>query len=132
MKASIRRLNAYADITRSKHYGETLREVPESEWPSFEGVLMRPIRVWCSRRHTVVHYPDGRLSCSIAQLGEDGRFKDGISWDDLQRLKREAGFGDRWAVEVFPPDEDIVNVANMRHLWLLGDAPPFGWKGGPE
>lgn len=44
---------------------------------------------------------------------------DGISWDRLQELKAKAGFGNRYAVEVFPPDSRVVNEANMRHVWIL-------------
>lgn len=34
------------------------------------------------------------------------------------------------AGEVFPAESDVVNVANMRHLWLLREPPPFGWRRG--
>lgn len=56
----------------------------------------------------------------------DGR--DGIPWDDLQVLKGLAGYGDREAVEIYPPNDKIVNQANMRHLWVLpaGQQMPFG------
>lgn len=73
-----------------------------------------------------------RLSINRTELRGDGRWTDGITWDELQRLKREAGHGDRVAVEVFPPDSDVVNVANVRHLWLLRGAPAFMWKRGAE
>ena len=43
----------------------------------------------------------------------------GISWDRLQELKAKAGFGDRYAVEIFPPDARVVNETNMRHIWIL-------------
>jgi hypothetical protein len=32
------------------------------------------------------------------------------------------------AVEVYPKDSDIVNVANMRHLWLVDDKTNIGWR----
>lgn len=57
-----------------------------------------------------------------------GRWVDGISWDDLQRLKREAGYGESDAVEVYPADSDVVNVANMRHLWILETPIRFAWR----
>lgn len=44
---------------------------------------------------------------------------DGIPWDDLQVMKRLAGYGDDYAIEVYPADRDIVNDANIRHLWVL-------------
>lgn len=69
-----------------------------------------------------------RLSICRARLDPTGkRWADGITWDELQWLKDEAGHGDSWAVEVFPPDDQVVNVANMRHLWVLPERPPYGW-----
>ena len=53
---------------------------------------------------------------------------DAITWDELQRLKAEAGFADRWAVEVFPPDAQVVNIANIRHLFLLPGPPDYAWS----
>ena len=47
---------------------------------------------------------------------------------ELQDIKRQAGLGDYMAVEIYPKDRDIVNVANMRHLWVLRDPLQFGWR----
>ena len=43
------------------------------------------------------------------------------------QVKREIGFGDWYALEIFPRDGDIVNVANMRHLWMLATPLSIGW-----
>jgi hypothetical protein len=63
---------------------------------------------------------------SRCELQNDGNWKDGILWDELMEVKTAVGFGERWAVEVFPPDAHLVNVANMRHLWIT-HRPPFAW-----
>jgi hypothetical protein len=96
--------------------------------------MTRPPReVWRSAGFLVQVYHEGlyaRLTVCRAALNPTGtRWADGISWDELQRLKRECGRGDQWAVECFPPDEQVVNDANMRHLWLIAE-PPYGWKRG--
>lgn len=91
--------------------------------------------MWRSRYFLVQEYSpevDGgprRLSISKTSVNQNAeRWDDGITWDDLQRLKREAGYGGIDAVEVFPSDRDVVNVANMRHLFLM-DAPlNFAWR----
>ncbi len=57
----------------------------------------------------------------------DGR--EGVTWDELMAVKAEIGLAERWAVEVYPPDADVVNVANMRHLWLLDGRPIYAWRG---
>lgn len=67
-----------------------------------------------------------RLSISRVTLQKDGHWEQNLTWDELMEVKRQVGFADWWAVEIYPRDEDIVNVANMRHLWLLA-RPLFGW-----
>jgi hypothetical protein len=111
-------------------YGPTLVEQPINQMPYQSGSA--PLRAWRSRRFLVVLWLDAngfeRLTCQRAAMTKDGQWEDGITWDELMRLKREAGFGDRWAVEVYPEDAHVINVANMRHLWLVDGAPIFAWK----
>lgn len=58
---------------------------------------------------------------------KNDKWVDGITWDQLMHVKRMVGYADHCAVEIYPPDQDIVNVANMRHLWVV-DMPDFAWK----
>ena len=51
-----------------------------------------------------------------------------ITWDELMLIKCALGFADQDAVEVYPPIKDVVNVANMRHLWVLPEPLPFVWR----
>jgi len=44
------------------------------------------------------------------------------------RIKREIGYGENCAVEVLPPEEMVVNVANMRHFFIMEQIPEFVWK----
>lgn len=108
-----------------------LRPVPPSEWPDYRPPGLEA--VWRSREFLVqvfTHESAFRLSVCRTQI-TGARWTDGISWDDLQRVKRECGLGDKCAVELFPPDGEVVNVANMRHLWIV-DAPPFMWRAQAE
>lgn len=104
-----------------------LRQVPVGEWPEYRPNGLEA--VWRSREFLVqvfTHEKAFRLSVCRTQVAGT-RWVDGISWDDLQRVKRECGLGDKCAVELFPPDDEVVNDANMRHLWIV-DAPPFMWR----
>lgn len=109
-----------------------LKEWPREEWPNHgaPGVL----RVFRSRHFLVQEFAAVapaivRLSVNRAAITADGGWRQDITWEELQRLKREAGYGDFDAVEVFPPDTDVVNVANMRHLWILpADTLAFAWR----
>lgn len=40
------------------------------------------------------------------------------SWMDMQRIKNELAGSDATAVEVFPPQAELVDSANMAHLWV--------------
>lgn len=73
-------------------------------------------------------YPElKRLSICRVKLGTNGRWQDGLTWDELQEIKRQCGYGEWWAVEIYPQDSQIVNVANMRHLWIMPEPLPIGW-----
>lgn len=67
-----------------------------------------------------------RLEDNIAFREHAGNGGRPISWDELMAVKAECGFADKWAVEIFPPTDKVVNVAPMRHLWLI-DPPDYGW-----
>lgn len=116
-----------------KLWPKTLVDVPPDKWPSWPFASAKPIRVLRSRDFVcqIFKCTDGatrRLSFCRAEINNDGQWKDGISWDELQSLKTQAGFGNYDAVEIYPSDYDIVNVANMRHLWIVDTPITFKWK----
>lgn len=85
---------------------------------------------WRSNRFLVQLFGDQVQRITICRTMIDettGRWLDGITWDEIQEIKRAIGFGHRDAVEVYPADEDVVNVSNMRHIWLV-DPLPFAWR----
>lgn len=109
---------------------EHLVEIPRDRIPPHQdGKFARVMR---SRHFLLQEFvePGGiiRLSVNRSTLLGDGRWEDGIAWDDLQRLKAEAGYADRFAVEIYPADVDVVNVGNVRHLWLLPEPLAFAWS----
>ncbi len=108
-----------------------LKEWPREDWPKPNATVSR---CWRSRGFLVQGYTEAdpvvlRLSILRTSLDANGGWQQDITWEELQRLKREAGFGDYEAVEVFPADVDVVNVANIRHLWLFpAGYLPFVWR----
>ena len=110
-----------------------LELVPPESWPlAVASHTERPIAVWRSRNFLVQKYiaaapAIARLSVHRTTL--DGqRWADQISWDDLQQVKNEVGYFAHTCVEVYPPMRDLVNVANIRHLWVLAEPLPFAWR----
>lgn len=126
-----------ADVKRylraeNRKWSAELKEVPRESWPPMDRQSQQILtRVLRSKTFMVQVFVEGahvRLSVNRTEVNGKGQWVDGITWDELMRLKREAGYGDRWAVEVYPADGDTVNVANMRHLFVLSEAPAYAWK----
>ncbi len=113
----------------AKH-SDILTEVGQSLWPihySFSNI----INVFRSKTFLVQIFKEEnatRLSICRTSIDKGGNWKADIKWEELQEIKRQIGFDDKLAVEIYPKDRDIVNVANMRHLWVLDSAFDIGWK----
>jgi len=114
---------------------DRLVEVPRAEWPDIEVSTPR-VRVLRCRDFLVQEFHEkGVIRLTVQRCAFDERertWKGGIGWDDLQHLKTLAGYGDGAAVELFPPDAEVVNIANMRHLWLLPEPPAWMWRSSHE
>ncbi|MBD1602439.1 DUF7694 domain-containing protein [Pseudomonas typographi] len=107
-----------------------LHRIPESQWTAEPPP--RIIEVWRSRSFLVQVFDEanGYQRMSICRTAHNGQsWADLVTWDELMQLKRECG-RDRDAVEVFPADQDIVNVANMRHLFFSPEPLTFKWASG--
>lgn len=114
-----------------KKQSKELSFVPEGEWP-FSYPSMR--EVYRSQKYLVqVHEePNGLVRLSICRTSQKGKgqWKDGLTWDELQQIKADIGYADWYGVEVYPRQEDVINVANMRHLWLTREPLGIGWFAG--
>jgi hypothetical protein len=115
---------------------EKLTEIPKDRWPpSYRLGPSAPVKAWESREHLAQLYDSGaregrtvmRLSICRVTLKDDGHWDEGLSWEELMKVKRDVGYADWYAIEIYPRDQDIVNVANMRHLWLLAWPLSIGW-----
>lgn len=135
-RAGRRAMVAHA-AQEAKKRPEILTEIPRAAWPLSQ---TRQTHVWHSRKFLVQMFEEEpfqgvetrRISVCRATLLECGRWEENLTWDELMQVKREIGFGEWYAVEIFPRDRDVVNVANMRHLWLLGSPLALGWFRGTE
>ena len=122
----LRRKNLERD---NLQYPHQLVPISRDDWPP----SYRPKeldRVFRSRDFLVQVFVEsnGAVRLSVCRTEIDGdSWKPGISWDDLQIIKNQCGYSDRWAVEIYPPDEQVVNVSNMRHLWIIKEKPEFAW-----
>lgn len=104
--------------------------VPPDRWPKSEA--RNRVALFRSREFIIQVFMvcQGlmRVSVNRSEIDDSGNWVADISWDELQQIKNFIGFSDKDAVEVFPRMEDEVNVANMRHLWILDEPLSFAWR----
>ncbi len=117
----------------NRNWPDALIDVERERWRAAVWDDSKRIRVLRSRRFMVQVFdePNGvvRLSVNRTMLAPGGeRWEDGITWEDLQQIKAESGYADRFAVEIYPSSGNEVNVANMRHLWILPEPLKVGWN----
>lgn len=115
-----------------------VQEPGDEDWPEgLRGRIGAPIRAWKSRNFVVQLHErpeEGLQRLSVQRAGANAgicplnRDLRPISWDELMAVKAACGFEKVWACELLPPAEQVVDVAPMRHLWILPQAPAFGWR----
>lgn len=108
-----------------------LQEIPKADWPTSMADPAR-LRVWRSRHWLVQEFSAKgpalvRLSINRTSRTASG-WEEDVSWEELQALKNEVGYPFHDAVEIYPAASDVVNVANMRHLWVLAEPVAFAWR----
>lgn len=108
-----------------------LQEIPKADWPT-SSIDPKRLRVWRSRHWMVQEFLESgpalvRLSINRTSRTAGG-WEEGVSWEELQSIKNEVGYQLHDAVEIYPAATDVVNVANMRHLWVLADPVEFAWR----
>jgi len=131
MGRQIKAMQAYLR-EQNKAYGALFSPIPRESWPKgFLDLTVIPDAVCRNRSYLVQIFPemDGarRISVFRTMIDNSGKWEDGMTWDDLMWIKAAIGYQDRWAVEIYPPADATVNVANMRHIWLIADKPSYAW-----
>jgi hypothetical protein len=112
---------------------KNLTPVDEADWPKATDPRVKRFAVWRSRDYLVQAFEEDNLMTRLSMCRttlKGTRWDDGLTWDEIQGIKQIVGYGDSWAVEIYPATNHVINVANMRHLWLLpeGAEPEFGWR----
>lgn len=88
--------------------------------PSYGGEVS--IGAWSNDKIVVGAFKDGdSIRLDIANKDLSGVF----SWEDLQEIKSQCGYGNYDAVEYYPADIDVINTANIRHLYVFTHKLPL-------
>ena len=64
--------------------------------------------------------PNGVRHMAVSSLSGDRP-----TWHEMQRIKNELAGRERTAVEVYPPAHEVVDGADMFHIWVLPGNLPF-------
>ena len=75
----------------NQKHPDKLAEVPREKWPPLQLMTIKPSKIYRSRFFIVQIFKEGdniRLSINRTELDYSGKWKDDISWDDLQELKK--------------------------------------------
>ena len=101
-----------------RRFGHPPRGYEYLEEPKEDDPVARRDDVWDTHTAQVCHSmaPWGMTEHLKVRRRDGG---DGITWDALQQIKNELLGEDVLAVEIYPASHDVVNEANIRHLWAI-------------
>lgn len=109
------------------------------KWPAWEKVPM-PNGIpggggWCrdiraAYRNTIFSVLERPLSDGTVHLAITSLSTARPSWWEAMRIKNDLAGANATAVEVYPPMSEVVDDADMYHLWVLPTALPFSLKAG--
>ena len=101
-----------------------LKPVPTADWPEAHEYAAQA--VWCNKHFLVIEglTQESKTLGTLRHLCV--RPHDGLhpGWGALQTIKNDLIGRESWAMEVFPPEFQLVDDANMYHLWIITD-PAF-------
>ena len=82
--------------------------------------------VWESDVYFVAGFSDGpAIRLDIVRKN----CMEGISWDEMQRIKNECGFREQDALEFYPSEDDVINTGPARHLYIFEERLPLLRRG---
>lgn len=122
-------------LTRGGYSNKLLRKLGQKwgEWENRRLLLKLPsappdlIDAWCNDHFAVQLFElDGLQWLSVSKHTEG---TSPLTWAELQRIKSELVGPEREAVQVFPRESELVDQAEMYHLWLYpaGERCPFNF-----
>ena len=77
-------------------------------------------------RNKVFMVLDRTLPSGVRHLAVTSLSQERPSWWEMQRIKDDLAGVDATAVEVYPPRSQVVDGADMFHIWVLTSPLPFG------
>lgn len=111
-----------------RRIGQTWGEWEHRPWvATHERAPKGLVDAWCNDRFAVQHYSFGGTQWLAIKRHHDGARDP--TWAELQRIKNEIIGDECEAVQVFPKESELVDQADLYHLWLWpgAQACPFSF-----
>ncbi|WBU27632.1 hypothetical protein OOZ54_13260 [Rhodopseudomonas palustris] len=78
-----------------------------------------------AHKNKVFSVLDRHLASGVRHLAVTSLSEIRPTWREMQRIKDELAGPEQTAVEVYPPAAEVIDAANMFHLWVLPAPLPF-------
>ncbi len=106
------------------------------DWGAWETVTFPPGTIGPGWSHNITLAQKNRVFSvlrrdaggGVTHLAVSSLSEERPTWWEMQRIKDELAGADTTAVEVYPPAAEVVDGANMFHIWVLPHGLPFGLK----
>lgn len=89
-------------------------------WLSYFGE--HSIGIWKSEKYFAAAFQD--KNCIRLDIKRNDE-SDGMTWDELQKIKDNCGFADKDAIEFYPANDAVINTGNWRHLYIFNEQLPL-------
>lgn len=108
-------------------------------WPAWEALPIRPGMIpgngWTQQvtkahRNQVFCVLERPLANGVVHFAVTSMSQARPSWWEMQRIKNELAGESATAVEVYPPQSEVVDEADMFHFWVMPDGLPFSLREG--
>lgn len=104
------------------------------DWGDWETLTFMPGqagRGWASfittaHRNKVFSVLDRQAEVGVRHLAVSSLSGHRPTWPEMQRIKDELAGPEATAIEVYPPRDQVVDEADMFHIWVLRGRLPFG------
>ena len=105
------------------------RKLSHEECLKAGGLPSRCHEAWCNHKHLVFlcHEVMPGLGTGLRLMVRRLDGQSVHSWCDLQCIKDELAGEERTAVEIYPPKSEIVDDANIYHLWVFPEGKHLGF-----
>lgn len=107
--------------------GRDMTKLDRKDWPAIFSIESEALDVWLSKDYLAILYQqriDGKKRLTVNKTHKNGkRYRDGITWDELFRIKNECLGPDVWCIENYPSQDKLIDLENQRHLFIM-DEPP--------